>query len=136
MIKQERYEEALGVLRRLHGARGEEFVQSQYTEIRDQLALEADIRQKSSLRTLFTPRYARRLLLACLIVNMTKLSGSQIIQNYQSLMYAALGFKGQTVLLIAGCYGTMGILGQVMNLIWVSDTWPRRRTMCRFLSSS
>lgn len=134
VVKQERYEEALGVLQRLHGARGEDFVQSQYTEIRDQLALEADIRKKSSLRTLFTPRYARRLLLACLIVNMTKLSGSQIIQNYQSLMYAALGFKGQTVLLIAGCYGTMGVLGQIMNLIWVSDTWSRRRTMCMYAS--
>ncbi|KAJ9134120.1 MFS sugar transporter [Pleurostoma richardsiae] len=130
LVRQERHEDALAVLQRLHGARGDEFVQRQYTEIRDQLALEADIRKRSSLRVLFTPRYGRRLFLACLIVNMTKLSGSQIIQNYQSLMYAALGFKGQTVLLIAGCYGTMGVLGQIVNLAWVSDNWPRRRTMC------
>ncbi|KAF0315081.1 hypothetical protein GQ607_017692 [Colletotrichum asianum] len=130
LVKQERHEDAVKVLRRLHGARGENFVQHQYVEIRDQLALEADLRRQSSLKILFTRQYARRLLLACLIVNMTKLSGSQVIQNYQSLMYAALGFKGQTVLLIAGCYGTMGILGQIFNLIWVSDTWSRRKTMC------
>lgn len=130
MVKQERHEDAVKVLRRLHGARGEDFVQRQYVEIRDQLALEADLRRQSSLKILFTRQYARRMLLACLIVNMTKLSGSQVIQKYQSLMYAALGFKGQTVLLIAGCYGTMGILGQIFNLIWVSDTWSRRKTMC------
>ncbi|KAI8312625.1 hypothetical protein K4K59_005735 [Colletotrichum sp. SAR11_240] len=110
LVKQERHEDAIKVLRRLHGARGEDFVQRQYVEIRDQLALEADLRRQSSLKILFTRQYARRMLLACLIVNMTKLSGSQVIQNYQSLMYTALGFKGQTVLLIAGCYATLAIL--------------------------
>ncbi|KAF4919988.1 High-affinity glucose transporter [Colletotrichum viniferum] len=79
LVKQERHEDAVKVLRRLHGARGEDFVQHQYVEIRDQLALEADLCRQSSLKILFTRQYARRMLLACLIVNMTKLSGSQVI---------------------------------------------------------
>ena len=77
-------------------------------------------------------RYARRVLLGCFILNMTKLSGSGIVQSYQSLFYAGLGFKGQTILLISGFYGIMGVVGQLINIAFVSDKWPRRRTMCKF----
>ncbi|KAI8167005.1 hypothetical protein K4K49_011173 [Colletotrichum sp. SAR 10_70] len=131
LVKQERHEDAIKVLRRLHGARGEDFVQHQYVEIRDQLALEADLRRQSSLKILFTRQYARRMLLACLIVNMTKLSGSQVIQNYQSLMYAALGFKGQTVLLIAGCYGTgtASLAATLIVLLALSKYYPDDRNL-------
>ncbi|KAI8270741.1 hypothetical protein K4K58_008573 [Colletotrichum sp. SAR11_239] len=131
LVKQERHEDAVKVLRRLHGARGEDFVQHQYVEIRDQLALEADLRRQSSLKILFTRQYARRMLLACLIVNMTKLSGSQVIQNYQSLMYAALGFKGQTVLLIAGCYGTgtASLAATLAILLALSKYYPDDRNL-------
>lgn len=59
----------------LHANKGEEFIQNEMTGIREQLALEAAQRSHSSWTELFTLRYARRLLLACFILNMTKLSG-------------------------------------------------------------
>jgi hypothetical protein len=123
-------------------------VQREMVEIREQLALEDRTRKASSWQELFTRRYARRLLLACFILNMTKLSEGNwfrphpdlslhtnscagvVVQNYQSLFYAGLGYKGRNVLLLSGCYGFMGVIGQVMNMIWVSDKWPRKRTMC------
>lgn len=98
-------------------------------EIREQLALEQARRKSSSWAELFTLRYARRVLLGCFIMNMTKLSGSGIVQNYQSLFYEGLGFEGRTVLLISGFYGIMGVIGQLINIAWVSDKWPRRRTV-------
>ena len=58
-----------------------------------------------------------------------------VVQNYQSLFYAALGFQGKAVLLISGCYGFMGVIGQVANMLWVSDKWPRVRTMCESIST-
>jgi hypothetical protein len=63
---------------------------------------------------------------------LTKPTGG-VIQNYQSLFYAGLGFEGRTVLLISGCYGFMGVIGQVINMMFVSDKWPRKRTMCKHL---
>ncbi|KAF5553476.1 sugar transport STP1 [Fusarium mexicanum] len=111
--------------------KGEEFIQREMLEIREQLALEQAQRTSASWVELFTLRYAKRLLLACFILNMTKLSGEGVIQNYQSLFYAGLGFKGRTVLLISGCYGFMGVIGQTINMAFVSDKWPRKRTMCK-----
>lgn len=66
-------------------------------------------------------------------MNMTKLSGGGVVQNYQSLFYAGLGFRGRTVLLLSGCYGFMGLFGQIANMLWVSDKWPRTRTMCEYI---
>ncbi|KAF5676712.1 sugar transport STP1 [Fusarium circinatum] len=123
------------VITMLHAKKGEEFIQREMLEIREQLALEQAQRTSASWVELFTLRYAKRLLLACFILNMTKLSGGGVIQNYQSLFYAGLGFEGRTALLISGCYGFMGVIGQVINMAFVSDKWPRKRAMCKRSSS-
>ncbi|SPO05361.1 related to sugar transport protein STP1 [Cephalotrichum gorgonifer] len=130
LVSKDRHEDAHRILSKLHSKRGEDFISSEMSEIREQLALEAAQRSQSSWTELFSFRYAHRLLLACFILNMTKLSGGGVVQNYQSLFYVGLGFEGRTVLLISGCYGFMGVIGQVANMLWVSDKWPRVRTMC------
>jgi len=129
LILKERHEDAQKVLSLLHAKRGDDFVQRELIEIREQLALEHAQRTNVSWAELFSLRYAKRLLLACFILNMTKLSGGGVIQNYQSLFYNGLGFEGRTVLLISGCYGFMGVIGQIINMAFVSDKWPRKRTM-------
>ncbi|KAL5590219.1 hypothetical protein FOBRF1_013776 [Fusarium oxysporum] len=129
LVTKDRHEDAQRVITMLHAKKGEEFIQREMLEIREQLALEKAQRTSTSWVELFTLRYAKRLLLACFILNMTKLSGGGVIQNYQSLFYAGLGFEGRTVLLISGCYGFMGVIGQVINMAFVSDKWPRKRTM-------
>lgn len=75
----ERYEDAHKVLSTLHAKRGQDFIQTEMVEIRSQLALEKAQRQHSGWTELFTLRYARRLLLACFILNMTKLSGGKFM---------------------------------------------------------
>ena len=77
VVSKERHEDAHKVLSTLHAKRGEEFVQTEMREIMSQLALEQSQRQHSSWAELFSLRYARRLLLACFILNMTKLSGGE-----------------------------------------------------------
>ncbi|KAL0256767.1 hypothetical protein SLS55_009164 [Diplodia seriata] len=129
LIQHERHEDAIKVLRYLHVHRGEEWIATEYTTMQSQIAFESETRRRSSYRELFTKQYIRRTLLGCLIVNMTKLSGSNIIQSYQSVMYNALGFEGQTVLLITGLYGFMAVIGQILSLFTLSDFWPRKRTV-------
>lgn len=63
---------------------------------------------------------------------LTQFSGAFIIQNYQGILYASLGFKDRTALLISGCYGIMGVIGQVLCNWFVADRWPRVRTIGMF----
>lgn len=125
----ERFEESKKVMYSLHKGRGPELIEHEYNEMYSQTRLEATLSNKSSVRTLFTRRFMRRTLLGCLIVNMAKLSGSNVIQNYQSLMYKSLGFQGRQVLLITALYGFMAMVGQTISIFTLSDHWPRRRTV-------
>ncbi|KAK7446489.1 hypothetical protein Landi51_07436 [Colletotrichum acutatum] len=125
----ERYDDAKKVMYSLHARRGSETIEQEFAEMVSQIQLEENKKQASNFWNLFTRQYIRRTLLACLTVNMMKLSGSNIIQNYQSVMYDSLGYEGQTVLLIGGLYGFMAVIGQIINVFFVADHWTRRITV-------
>ncbi|KAH8880850.1 general substrate transporter [Thozetella sp. PMI_491] len=129
LMQKERYDDAKKVMVYLHEHRGLEFIDREYSEMYAQLQLDNSLERQSNYRLLFTRQYLRRTLLGCLIVNMTKLSGSNIIQNYQTVMYNSLGYQGQTVLLIGALYGFMAVIGQIVGIFTISDTWSRRGTV-------
>ncbi|KAH7305947.1 general substrate transporter [Stachybotrys elegans] len=129
LAQKERYDDAKKVMEYLHSHRTSEFIEEEYKSMYDQIRLEQSQRNLNSFSSLFTRRYARRLLLACLTVNMMKLSGSNVINNYQSVMYNSLGYEGQQVLLIGGLYGFMAIIGQIINVFFIADHWTRRTTL-------
>lgn len=122
-------------LRKIYGDDDPTLLTRMNVEIREQIAIEASQRTNLTLGhaliELFTSKYIIRTALAISVMQLGILSGSLAIQNYQSIMYKALGFEGRGVLLISGCYGFMGIVGQIINLAGVSDKWPRVRTMCK-----
>ncbi|KAH7131069.1 general substrate transporter [Dactylonectria macrodidyma] len=129
LAMKERYDEAKTVMYSLHGHRGSEVIEAEFAEMVSQIQLEANRKKSANFSNLFTRQYLRRTLLACLTVNMMKLSGSNIIQNYQSIMYNSLGYEGQTVLLIGALYGFMAVIGQIINVFFVADHWTRRTTV-------
>jgi len=134
LAQQERYEEFDDSLRKLYSDEDEAFFVRTKVEIREQIQLEAIQRNNSTLGhaliELFVWKNIRRTAMAIMVMQVGILSGSLAIQNYQSLLYKSLGFQGRSVILISGCYGFMGIVGQVINLLGVSDKWSRKRTMC------
>jgi uncharacterized membrane protein len=109
-------------------------------EIREQINFEKATRSNTrfghAIIELFSRKYIRRTAIAIMVLQVGILSGSLAIQNYQSLLYSSLGFTGQKAILISGCYGLMGVVGQLINLVGVSDRWPRVRTMCESISES
>jgi hypothetical protein len=120
------------VLILLHGDKGEDFLAQEFIQIHDQIQLERAASGTNfmiAVKELFSRRYFRRTATACFILMMGQLSGSTVIQNYQNIFYAAVGFTGKTSLLISGVYGIMGVLGQVIYLVAVADRWPRTRTL-------
>ena len=134
VAQQERYEEFDASLRKLYSTESEAFFVRTAVEIRQQIQLEAAQRANSTLGhaliELFTWKNIRRTAMAIMVMQVGILSGSLAIQNYQGLLYASLGYHGRSAILIAGCYGFMGIAGQIINLLGVSDKWSRKQTMC------
>lgn len=122
----------LTVILSLHGDKGQDFIAQEFVQIHDQIQLERVANGTNAMvavKELFSRRYIRRTATACFILMMGQLSGSTVIQNYQSIFYAAVGFTGKTSLLISGIYGFMGVLGQLIYLFVVADKWPRTRTL-------
>jgi len=120
------------VLLSLHGDKGQDFLDQEFVQIHDQIRLEQTAKNQNfmvAFSELFSRRYLRRTATACFILAMGQLSGSTVIQNYQNIFYATVGFTGKTSLLISGVYGIMGVLGQVIYLLFVADKWPRTRTL-------
>jgi hypothetical protein len=136
VAQKERYGEFGKTMRRLYSDEDDTFFVRSEVEIRQQISFEAMQRTNSSLGhallELFDKKNIKRTAMAIIVMQVGILSGSLAIQNYQGILYASLGYKGKRILLISGCYGFMGITGQVINLIGVSDRWPRVRTMCTF----
>lgn len=134
LASKERHDEAKAVMYKLHTHRGAETIEAEFAEMCQQIQLEKSKKNMANFWTLFTKQYIRRTLLAVLIVNMMKLSGSNVIQNYQSVMYENLGYQGQTVLLIGALYGFMAVVGQIINVFFVADHWTRRTTVIQGMS--
>lgn len=136
MAQKERYEEFDAALKRIYEDEDDEFFVRSQVEIREQIQLEgaqrSNITVGHALIEIFNRKNLRRTAMAIMVMQVGILSGSLAIQNYQSILYGSLGFKGRQVILISGCYGFMGIVGQIINFYGVSDRWPRVRTMCTF----
>ena len=128
-MQKKRYDDAKRVMYYIHEHRGTEFIEKEYAEMHAQIRLEAERKKHVKYTALFTQQYIRRTLLGCLIANTSKFSGVNAIQNYQTLMYNALGYQGQTVLLITALYGLMAVIGQVVGTFTIFDHWNRRPTM-------
>ncbi|KAE9378844.1 MFS general substrate transporter [Stipitochalara longipes BDJ] len=129
LIQKDRGDEAYTVLRRLHQREGEDYVLGEMSQITAQVRMETEEAKQVYVMDLFSRRYIRRTATAAYMMCITQLAGAGVIQSYQSLFYAGLGFKGNTILLISGCYGLMGVIGQGFNLWFIADKWPRVRTM-------
>jgi len=120
------------VLLRLHKTHDTFLADQELIQIGEQIKLEREQGNTSwgiALKKMFSRQYIRRTMTAAFIVTMGQLSGSSVIQNFQNIFYATVGYTGQTALLISGVYGMMGIFGQIFYLVVVADKWPRTRTL-------
>lgn len=77
--------------------------------------------------------YIRRTLLGCLRIKTTKLSGSNVLQTYQSMLYDVLGCEGRTFLLITALYGFMAVIAQIISIFTIIDHWSRKEIIFLWL---
>jgi Sugar (and other) transporter len=112
-MEQDRHDEALAVLTKLHGnAAGTNaaFVELEFREIRDVIEADRSVNQITWSSIFKKASWRRRLLLGCGVQAFGPLSGINVINYYGPRIYAVLGIDTQTSLMIIGISGALSII--------------------------
>ncbi|RFU29556.1 hypothetical protein B7463_g6777, partial [Scytalidium lignicola] len=85
-------------------------------------------REITSFREIYK-LYRHRVLVSIAVAVLTGLTGVNVIQYYQTTLYKSLGFKSQTILCLAGVFGTVSFLSNLATIKHLPDRWGRRKML-------
>lgn len=107
-------------------------VQEEFALMRAQIEYEM-MREISSLKEVFR-LFRHRALVSIAVQTMTSLTGVNVIQYYQTILYKSLGIDSHTILALAGVYGTIAFVSNAITTKWLTDQWGRRKMILAGLS--
>ncbi|RAH42504.1 sugar porter family MFS transporter [Aspergillus brunneoviolaceus CBS 621.78] len=119
LMEQDRHEEALATLHKLHGDGTPEktsYIELEYQEIRDTIEAERAHNSITWTSILTKPSWRRRLILGCGVQAFGPLSGINVINYYATRIYSSLGFDTRTTLMIVGISGALSIVWATIGL--------------------
>ncbi|GAD94419.1 high-affinity hexose transporter [Paecilomyces variotii No. 5] len=129
LIEHGRDKTGRAVLSRLHEDRAksnEEYIEREYRQIKESIAVEQQTTVRSWRELLFNnTSWRRRVLLACGIQAFTQCSGTNVIQYYNPRIYAALGLSTSTSLMIIGIWGLLAVIWNTLFMLFM-DRFGRR----------
>lgn len=64
----------------------------------------------------------------------TSLTGVNVIQYYQTILYQGLGIERQTILALTAVYGTVAFVSNTISTKYLLDQWGRRKMMLTGMS--
>ncbi|EAW06315.1 putative MFS monosaccharide transporter (Hxt8) [Aspergillus clavatus NRRL 1] len=73
--------------------------------------------------------FRRRVMVSVAVQTMTSLTGVNVIQYYQTILYKSLGIDSHTILALAAVYGTIAFLTNCLTTKYLTDQWGRRKMM-------
>lgn len=65
----------------------------------------------------------------------TSLTGVNVIQYYQTILYQGLGIEQHTILALTAVYGTVAFVSNALAVKYLLDQWGRRKMMLAGLSA-
>jgi predicted MFS family arabinose efflux permease len=71
--------------------------------------------------------FRHRALASIAVQTMTSLTGVNVIQYYQTILYKSLGIGPKTILALAGVYGTVAFVSNALTTRFLTDQWGRRK---------
>ncbi|KAI1770164.1 putative MFS monosaccharide transporter [Hypoxylon cercidicola] len=83
-------------------------------------------REVTSYREVFT-LFGRRAMVSIIVQTMTSLTGINVIQYFQTTLYKSLGIGRETILALAGVYGTVAFISNAITTRFLTDQWGRRK---------
>ncbi|KAJ5088009.1 Major facilitator superfamily domain general substrate transporter [Penicillium angulare] len=107
---------------------------SQVHEVEEEFALmQAQIeyemeREITSYKEIFK-LFRSRVMVSIAVQTMTSLTGVNVIQYYQTILYKSLGIGSHTILALAAVYGTIAFLSNAITTKYMTDQWGRRKML-------
>ncbi|KAL4957113.1 general substrate transporter [Aspergillus filifer] len=71
--------------------------------------------------------FRHRALVSIAVQTMTSLTGVNVIQYYQTILYKSLGIDAHTILALAAVYGTVAFFTNALTTKYLTDQWGRRK---------
>ncbi|GAA88941.1 MFS sugar transporter [Aspergillus luchuensis] len=130
LIEKERYEEAMKILRRLHfDGINEDWIQTEYNEIKTTIEAEKAVTVPGWLIMFRVPQWRTRLMHGIAVQVFTQMTGVNVVNYYQTIMYNALGITGNRNTLVAGIYNCVGPITNFIFIFFLLDRVGRRKPM-------
>ncbi|CAG7999570.1 unnamed protein product [Penicillium nalgiovense] len=85
-------------------------------------------RELTSYREIFK-LFRHRVLVSVAVQTMTSLTGVNVIQYYQTILYKGLGIGSHSILALAAVYGTVAFLSNSVTTMYMTDQWGRRKML-------
>lgn len=130
LIETDRHEEALGILKKLHfDGDNMDWIMTEFREIKLTIEAEKALTVKG-WRIMFKVKQWRiRLMHATLAQVFTQMTGVNVINYYQTVMYKNLGLEGSQNLLVTGIYNCVGPLANLIFISFILDRVGRRKPL-------
>ncbi|KAI5786603.1 general substrate transporter [Pyronema domesticum] len=130
LIEKDQNEEAVRILHKLHAdGTNDEWIAREFQEIHQTIQAEKEL-HVPGWRPMFTvPEWRTRLMHGTSVQVFTQLTGINVINYYQTSMYAALGFEDKTGLLVTGIYNVVGPVTNCFFIFFIADRVGRRKPL-------
>ncbi|KAM3414280.1 hypothetical protein BST61_g10933 [Cercospora zeina] len=106
--------------------------QEEFALMRAQIEFEME-RELTDYKRIFK-LFRHRALVSIAVQTMTSLTGVNVIQYYQTILYKSLGIEAHAILALAGVYGTCAFVSNVLTTKYLTDQWGRRKMILAGLS--
>jgi Sugar (and other) transporter len=130
LIMKGRYDEALEIIKKLHGGapgQDDDFYIREFNQIKAQHELE--VRERVGLRTILRrPSYRKRMFIIVFQFAFAMFTGIIPLQNYQVILYTYLGVTNKTALVMVGVWGTCGTIFCTIGAL-LFDKLGRRKSL-------
>ncbi|KAH7418014.1 MFS transporter [Cadophora sp. MPI-SDFR-AT-0126] len=134
LIRMGKIELARTEFARIHRGEGvqEGEIVREFAGMRCQIEFERE-RETTSYREIWR-LFRHRVMVSIAVQTMTSLTGVNVIQYYQTILYKSLGISQKTILALAGVYGTVAFVSNAITTKFLTDQWGRRKMILAGLS--
>ncbi|KAF2758973.1 putative MFS monosaccharide transporter [Pseudovirgaria hyperparasitica] len=108
-------------------------VQQEFALMQRQIEFEMQ-REVKSYKDIFR-LYRHRAFASIAVQTMTSLTGVNVIQYYQTILYRSMGLAPRTILILVAIYGTVCFSANCATSYFLTDQWGRRKMILAGLSS-
>ncbi|CEJ60930.1 Putative Solute carrier family 2 [Penicillium brasilianum] len=125
LIRNGKVDEARTEFSRIRRGVNSHEVEEEFVLMQAQIEYEME-REIKSYREIFR-LFRRRVLVSIAVQTMTSLTGVNVIQYYQTILYKSLGIGSHQILALAAVYGTIAFFSNAITTRFMTDQWGRRK---------